>query len=291
MEDKENNISITNKLSQKITSLSLDKEELKKLCDILQERANAAADIEVDNYKRGENQDDASFENDKKLMKEAFVLNITIKGANGSELYGPIEEVFNSPNFPENIIDFYVNSETLLKALYNWYPRNSFDLLLDFSKPNIFDFSFMPNQSTPNDSILRVQGYDATWPNGVFHEIINFIKERTSPLSWIHKHSIYDILLCLLSIPLAFWACYKGATFFESLNINIFLKNSIYVYTFFVSLWIFKILFHYLRWVVPLVEYRNKRNKIITHRFIFSALLLGILCSFIYDVIKLILNI
>jgi len=50
MDNKKDNASIVNRLSQPITSLSFDKDELRKMCNLLQERAGAAAKIEVDNF-------------------------------------------------------------------------------------------------------------------------------------------------------------------------------------------------------------------------------------------------
>jgi len=287
MNDKKDNASIKNRLSQIITSLSLDKEELEKICVILQERAKTAAEIEISNFQKNQ-QIKEKIEENKKLLYKAFDLKITITGTNGTELYGSIKDVFGSPNFPETVKSFYVNSETLLKALYNWYPRNSFDLLLDFSKPKVFDFSFMPSSSTPNNSIFRVQGYDTTWTNGVFSEIITFINQKGTPFSKVHKHSIYDILLVFLGFPLSFWACYKSSGLLERVfqGTNSFIKNAAYFYVFLAMLWVFRILFHYLRWVCPLVEFRTNRNRVIFHRWVLGSLLIAIIGMFIYDFCK-----
>ena len=164
---------IKNKLSVPIKSLSLDKDELRKLCNILQERSESAAEIERSEYPKNE-ADPKKYEKDIGLLKEAFKIKVTIVGSDGKQLYGYIDEVFDSPNFPDNVKSFHVNSEAILRTVYNWYPKNSFDLFLDFSKPTVFNFNLMPSYETPNQSILNVHGYDATWPNGVFQEINEF---------------------------------------------------------------------------------------------------------------------
>ena len=278
--------SVKLRLSQAIRSFSIDKQDLRKLCDILQERSTAAGIIEADKYEKREGQKDEDYEKDKRLLKEAFELKITISGSNGAELYGTIDEVFNSPNFPDKINSFYVNSESTLKGVYNWYPRNSFDLFLDFTKPKVFDFSLMPSHLTPNNSNFRVQGYEATWANGVFHEINSFINEKKAILSLVHNHSVYDISVWLLGLPLAFWVCSKASKTIKLIATNVFVQNALYVYVFFVMLLIFRILFHYLRWITPLVEFKYKNSKVVLHRCFFGAILLTILGSFIYDVLK-----
>lgn len=266
------------KLSTPIKSLSLDKDELKKLCDILQERADTAAEIEVKENPKKE-QSSEKYDESIQCLRDSFKLKVTIVGKNSEQLYGYVSEVFNSPNFPNSLNSFYINSETTLRANYNYYPRNHFDLLLDFSKPNIFNFNFMPSYSTPNRSFLSVQGYDATWANGVFREITKFISDKASLMSKVHNHSIYDIMLWFLGFPLAFRIAYLSSNVIEEIfaDINTFVKNAAYFYIFLATLFVFRIIFHYLRWVCPLVEYRSKNNKILAHRIFIGTIIASIL--------------
>lgn len=258
-----------------------------KFCNLLQERSNAAGEIEVQKFNRAD-QTDEQYQKNLKTLRESFELRITVNGINGEELYGPIGEIFSSANFPDNVKSLYLNSEHILKSAHNYYPLNSFEVFLDFSKPAIFDFSLMPNQGTPNEANYQVQGYDATLVNGVFNEITNFIKQRSSTLSTMHNHSIYDLLLWIIGFPIAFWVCFKLSFKIEKVGIdtNTFFMSAVYVYCFVASLFVFRILFHYLRWVCPLVEYRSKGSNIIAHRVVLATLLLGILGTFLADTIK-----
>ena len=120
---------LKNRIKKKVKSLSLDKDNLLKFCNILQERAHSAAEIEEKKFPRGEESPE-EYDNKITTLKECFILKITIVGNKGEELFGNIEEVFNSVNFPEDIVSFYVNSETTLKALHNYFPQNSFELFL-----------------------------------------------------------------------------------------------------------------------------------------------------------------
>lgn len=278
---------INNRLKMDVVSLSLDKEDLKKFCDILQERSNSAADIEVGLFEQRE-QTDAQYKANKEIIKNSFELKITISGKNGEELWGTIKEVFSSVNFPDEVKSLFVDSESTLRHVHNYIPNNSFKIFMDFNKPKIFDLSLLPSRSTPNESNIEVKGYDATWVNGVFSEIKKFINERSSTLSIVHAHSIYDILLWVLGLPASFWVCNKLSSQIESAFApdNTFATSALYVYAFIATLFVFRVLFHYLRWVCPLVEYRSKGNKILVHRAILAVLCLGWFGQFIYDMAK-----
>lgn len=259
---------------------------MRRFCKILQERSFGAADIEIHNFNRDE-LDEAQYEKAIKTLQEGFELRISINGANGEELHGPIEEVFESANFPDNVVSLYVDSNRVLKGVHNYNTLNSFTVFLDFSKPAIFDFTLLPNQGTPNEANFEVQGYDATWVNGVFSEINNFIKERSSTFSVVHSHSVYDILLWFLGFPLAFWFCFKASSKLDSVSDNAFFESALYFYAFIATLFVFRIVFHYLRWICPLVEYRAKGSKIRAHRAILVTLLIGLVGTFVADIAKL----
>jgi len=288
--EKDSKASLRNKISKKIESCCLDRDELNKLCQILQERSSAAGDIEVMNFKQGDMTDE-QYENEKKLLKEAFELRVTVVGIDGEEIYGSIVDVFKSPNFPDQINTLYINSDTILKAVYNWYPRNSLEVFLDFGKPGLFDFSLMPSQPTPNASNFTVTGYDVTWVNGVFNEVLKFIEKRPSALKWIHKHTIYDFLLWIFGFPFGFWVAYKSSNFISGFfgRFSIFVQSAAYVYVFLASLFLLRILFHYARWICPMVEYRSQRDRSIKHRFLLGTIFLGLIVAILYDLIKFLL--
>lgn len=287
MESTTRQAAIQNRQKLDVSSFSLDREELKIFCDILQERAYGAAEIEVGLFKKNE-QTDEQYQANIKTLRESFELKITVCGLTGEELWGSIEEVFGSVNFPNQVKSLYVDSESTLRYVHNYFPHNSFKIYLDFTKPKIFDFSLLPSHGTPNESNIEVKGYDATWVNGVFSEIKSFIRDRSSTLSVVHNHSVYDILLWLLGFPLSLWVCGKLSTTIQGAfgGNKPLLASALYLYTFLATLFLFRVLFHYLRWVCPLVEYKSKGNKIIIHRAVFGTLTIGWLGSFIYDIIK-----
>ena len=280
---------VRNRLTSKISSFSGNKEDLLKLFQVLQERSHAAGEIEVANFKQGV-QSEVDFSNNKKTLKEGFDLKPTIVSTDGKELWGRFQDIFESPNFPDQIKSIYVNSEIPLKVGYNYHPANSFELFLDFSKPDLFNLSFLPSQATPNASNIVVQGYDATWTHGVFNEFNSFIKNHPSKLTWLHRHSIYDFLVWIAGLPFGFWVSYKFSGCLNKIfgNVSPFVLNASYVYVFLASMILFRLLFHYARWVWPLVEYQSLKNKSGKHQIAIGAIALGLASAFIWDLIKII---
>ncbi|KXI23212.1 hypothetical protein [Photobacterium sanguinicancri] len=277
---------INNKQKIDISSFSVSKGELRRFCEILQERANSAAEIEVGLFQQND-QSDEQYQENIVTIRESFQLKITVSGTMGEELWGPIDVVFDSVNFPEQVGSLYVDSSSTLRNVHKFYPHNSFEILLDFTKPKVLDLSLLPSHQTPNESNVEVKGYDATWVNGVFSEIKKFIDQRSSTLSVVHNHSVYDLFLWLLGFPLSFWVCSKLSTTIESMfESSSFVTSALYFYTFIAILFVFRVLFHYLRWVCPLVEFRSQRNKMIMHRALFGVLSVGWFGNFIYDIVK-----
>jgi hypothetical protein len=199
---------VHHRLKNKITSFSVGKEELHSLFLILQERSNAAGELEILNYKKMQ-QTEEEYEKNKETISAGFNLNLTVTSVDGKELFGNVEDVFKSPAFPEQIKSIYVNSEVALKTNYNYSPRNSFRLFLDFTKPDLFNLSFTPSQATPNESNIEVQGQDTTWVHGVYSEFNDFVKRHPSTMTWLHKHSVYDLILWVFGFPIAFWVTYR----------------------------------------------------------------------------------
>ena len=280
---------VRNRLTSKISSFSVEKEDIYKLFQILQERSLAAGDVEVANFKQM-NQSDEDYEKNKKTLKEGFNLKPTIVSSDGKELWGSFKDIFESPNFPDQIKSIYVNSEIPLKAAYNYLPANSFELFLDFSKPDLFNLSFLPSQATPNESNIVVQGYDATWTHGVFNEFNTFLKNHPTKMTWLHKHSVYDLLLWVFGLPFSFWLSYKFSGILNKIfgGLSSFVLNGSYVYVFLGSLVFFRLLFHYARWVWPLIEHKSSTNKAIKHQILLSTIALGTVITFIVDLIKII---
>ena len=287
--EQQNQAILTTELSEQITACAFSKADLQALCEKLQESSYEAADEEISHY----NPIDRSPEQiraDKESLRLGFELQVAVRGIDDKVVDGTIPVVFNSPRFPDKVKSLYINSELNLRNLYNWFPRNRFELLLDFAKPG-FNLSLSPSGSTPNGSNILVSGRNETWVNGVYHAVMEFVKNRKTRRKFFHRHSVYDLLLACVSLPFAFSIAAKLSGVINSLfgQHSGILKSAAYVYVFYVLLLLFRILFDYARWIFPIVEYKESTNTAQKHRAILTIIALGILGNFIYDVIKLLL--
>jgi hypothetical protein len=127
---------LSNTLSMSIRSCSLNKDDLKKIVDKLQEYNKKAAEIEETHFKKKIEKQGPTENLDLMLknLKEAFDLRMTVTETEGQELFGTMPEVFEHNNFPDQVLKVFIDSTLALKANYNFFPRNHFQLLLDFSK-------------------------------------------------------------------------------------------------------------------------------------------------------------
>ncbi|RDY57923.1 hypothetical protein [Flagellimonas nanhaiensis] len=276
---------VKNRLCKPIDSLAINREDLLRFLEILQERANAACEMECNHI--GSITPAEKLEKSLEDLRSCAPLKLTIVGYDGEELFGLIEEVFNSVSFPAQIKTLYVNSDLMYKARFNYYPRNRFEVFIDFSKPKVLDFSFTPSDATPNDSKFCVEGYDNTWANGVFSEIDNFFAKRCSKLSRIHKNTVYDLIVWTLGIPIGFWTCYKMSPYINDTFSSRLMESALYVYVFFFSLIVLRILFHYFRWLYPKIQYQTSKDRSLLHRGFFYVIATGIIVTFLYDVLSL----
>lgn len=280
---------LTTELSEQITACAFTKEDLKTLCEILQESCHAAASEEVNNYKPLDRSTD-QINVDIDTLKSGFELKVNVQGIDDNVLFGTISVVFNSPRFPDKVKSLYIDSALDLKNLYNWIPRNRFELFLDFNKPDLFNLSLSPSISTPNGSNILVTGLNSDWVNGVYRKVTDFIKEKRTRRKFLHRHSVYDGFVLCLGIPFSFLIISKVSAWINKLfsEISGILESAAYVYVFFLSLHLFKTLFDYTRWVLPVVEYIGPTSSIRNHRYFCGALILGVVANIIYDLIRII---
>lgn len=244
--EQQNQAILTTELSEQITACAFTKEDLKTLCERLQESSRAAAEEEISYYAPLDRPVEQILA-DRELIRSGFELKVTVRGVDDERIYGTIPAVFASPRFPSKIKSLYINSETNLSSLYNWYPRNRFELLLDFTKSELFNLSLSPSISTPNASNIFVSGLNSDWVSGVFRKVTEFIKEKRTRRRFLHRHSVYDILVLCGGLPFAFSIAYKLSVWINNLfdEISMILEIAAYVYVFFLSLHFFKALFDY----------------------------------------------
>ena len=290
--EQQNQAILMTELSEQITACTFSKADLKTLCEKLQESSYEAAEEEMSHY-RPLDRPPQQVLADREALGLGFELQVVVQGIGNKVVTGTIPVVFNSPRFPDKVKTLYIDSTMNLKNLYDWSPRNRFELTLDFSKPELFNLSLSPSGSTPNASKILISGRNETWVNGVYHAVIKFVKYRKTRRQFFHRHSVYDLLLICVGFPFAFWAAYKLSGWINSLfgEHSGILKSAAYVYVFYFSLLLIRILFDYARWIFPIVEYKESTDTAQKHRFILGVLMIAVLGNFIYDVFKIVIGV
>jgi hypothetical protein len=150
-------------------------------------------------------------------------------------------------------------------------------LLLDFSRPTVFDFSKFPTFATENASRLYIWSSSEQWFATLDKRIGDLFKERRTGFDWLHRPGIYDALIMTIGLPFCFAIVYLASPFVTKLNFSSnVLTSAIYIYLFIAGLHIFRALFTYSRWVFPKAEIESQYSPPMRHRGVWAAIALGI---------------
>ncbi len=277
------------KRTDQISGCSISMDDIVRLYKILIKRLTEAADIEINDLKKLENETEQEFEELKASRRAFFQITIVINGQAGEQIFGSDEGIFSSPNLPDRISSVYMDSKATYTAhRNNIEPRNWFGLLLDFSKPPLLDWVNPVSNPTPNASNLIIHGDSEAWVAAVRHTVIERLKQHSNRRSFLHKPLIYDAGMWLIGIPAAFLGTAslmpKISGFFRDLLPTI--EYAAYVYVFFAVLVIYRFLFSYTKWAWPTVELTSTRNVTTKHRRYWYAVLVGLSIAFIWSLIK-----
>ena len=112
---QQNRAILTTELSQQITACAFSKDDLRILCEILQESSHAAAEEEIVNYTPLDQPMEQILAN-REVLRLGFELQVTVRGIDDKVLSGTIPAVFSSPRFPDKVKTLYINSELGLKT-------------------------------------------------------------------------------------------------------------------------------------------------------------------------------
>ena len=92
-----------------------------------------------------------------KLLDEAFRLTVTIHGERDQRIYFEDESGFQGDNLPSTITRVYFTNVTAFRRnAGNTDPINQLEVILDFSKPPLFDSETVVSSPTPNLSSVNV---------------------------------------------------------------------------------------------------------------------------------------
>jgi hypothetical protein len=235
---------------------------------------------------------DGQFEKRKTNVVNAFVVSVTIAAKNGELLTGNREEIFDDLNFPSSPKSVFYSTQSVPNAVLNHVPQDRITLFLDFSQPSMFDFGRLPTLATPNESAFDIAAVNESWFAASKTKLSEFFTERRSRFDWLHAAGAYDGLLVVMGLPLAVWTCVRLESLAPQIDyLSAIPKALAYCYAFILSLFVFRGLFSYSRWVFPKIEIeRDRHDSILRHRAAWVFILCSALAPAIYDVVKFMLG-
>jgi len=273
-----------------LPSCSLDLCYFKKLYEILKKVTEEGSQIEISQLRKKEGEADEIFEKLKNNARKLYKVSIQIFGAKGEYIFTESPNVFDDSRLPDTITKITFDNTSKFKDIPQQREQiNRFRVDFDFTKQRVFDFNLSPSEATPNKSFISVLGENETWVSGVYNKVIESLDGRSNKHGWLHVNNIYDLFLWFLIIPLSLRLLYNIN---QSLpphftEFSAFFKVACYIYFFMVMMIVFRIVFNYARWIFPNIEFITPLKKgAKRHRIILGAILLGVLISFIYDLIK-----
>lgn len=243
-------------------------------------------DIEIARAVKQPGQTDAQFDELlNKAKAEAFKVTTSLVGRDGQTLFGADATVFESSSRPDPIASIYMTNATAYNATIGRRPVCVFELTLDFSKPPLVDASMPVSAPTQNMSTLAVEGDREAWVAAIADAVDSIVSVRRTRRGWLHQGSIYDAGLLLVGLPFALYICWKASSWIEAHlgAITLFLASAAYVYIFFLTLNLYRVLFGYMKWAFPKIELTDNRDRASAHRVALAAIVLALVTNVIWE--------
>lgn len=270
---------------------TLNLDYFKRLFKILESANEESAKIELDKLKKKDSETNEQFSKVKEDYKKLFKVSIHIYGAKGAFSLTESSSIFDDSSLPVSITKIYFENHSKYKVTLRKNPINTFQINFDFSKPKVFDFNSSPSYATPNNSYIDVLGENESWVTSTFTRVKESLADYKNNHGWLHVNNIYDLFLWFLFIPLSFRLLYiiNRSLSPHFAQFSAFFKVACYLYFFIITINIFRIIFNYTRWIFPNIEFDHvSKRGAEFHRYVLGVILLGIVITFICDIVKLI---
>jgi hypothetical protein len=212
-------------------------------------------------------------------IERANVLWISVFGTNGEEYFTQDLSLATDDVLPKTIKSVLIGSINPHKKEFKVEPPNGLELMLDFSDPVILDWQNAVSAPTSNDSYILAKGRQS-WIGSVIQCVEDALKPCRNGRELMHRPFVYDFCLFLCGLPLAFLAVKRLSPAIENIagkDIST-LSVMLNVYVGFGSLWLFRLLFAYSKWVLPVMEITHNERSRKGHR-IFLMLIVGALVA------------
>ncbi len=276
--------------SEYLPTCVLDTAFFKKLYENIDAINQEATKLEITALEKGPDQSDKDFEKLKEYATNLCKLRVLIYGSKGEFLSSESVSVFESSSFPDALNSVIFDNSLDFNFQVKRNPRHSIRIEFDFTKPQVFNLSENPSLPTPNKSSITVQGENEQWVDWAFGKAKSLIEARKTNRGWLHlRYHIYDVLVWFFILPLTLWNLYKIETRYAPSiqTLSKVLQVAIYIYTFVIILYAFRMIFNYSRWVFPYMELSSSiKTGATKHRIILGAILTSLVVALIRDFVK-----
>jgi hypothetical protein len=260
--------------------------DFKRLYRLINEKQIDVGNSAIAGLSQTENETAEQFQERCRLVKNAFITTVQIKGFNNEVVTGHGESFFDSPLLPERILSIEYDTTFSPKALLNVTPNDRATVFLDFSRPTWLDLSALPSAPTANNSNWFITAQTEAWSTSLSTRLQDFFKERETGLDWLHGPAVYDAMLGIAGIPLSLWGAYRlGHPIVARVHVPFSIETAVYIYAFLLALNVFRVLFSYGKWVFPKIE-ESEKSSSGRHRVVWAAIITGIVISALWDGIK-----
>ena len=200
-----------------IASCRLPRQELKRLYQLVDAKQKEYMGVILGRQFKTAEETEEQFGVRKKVIEKAFVTSVTVTGHNHEVITANSADIFDSEYMPTQIRSILYTTRTVPNAVLNHLSEEWIDVFLDFSCPPLFDFERLPTLPTPNASTLRIEARNEQWFSAAKARLLEFFKERSTSVNWLHRAAVYDVFLGLLGLPIATWASVKVAVQFKGI--------------------------------------------------------------------------
>lgn len=241
-----------------IPSCSLTTDDLRRLYEVLEQKAREAADYQVATLQQLPGQTPEQFEQVKQNIRSSLALVVQVQGSTGEWTGSRTSEALLDSSLPDTVAAVTYDSAFLFRTQFNLHPQSSFSVNLDFTRTSILDMSAEP---ASNKSAGLISGVNASWVAGTYDVLHKFFDERSTARGWLHSRRAYDVAVLILGFPASFALVYRADRFLRLLlQVPDALFVAFYVYLVLIALFGFRLLFNYSKWVFPKCEGPTRRQ-------------------------------
>jgi hypothetical protein len=262
--------------------------DLKRLYKLINDKQIEYRDKFMTFFQLQPNETEDVFDARKKRVYNSFITSMTVHTTTDVMFHGNNESFVEEVNLPDRIRSILFSTSSVPRAILGFDPACRIVLFLDFTTPPLLDFNRLPTLPTPNESNFEIQADNHSWFAASNAVLTEFFDTRKTGLDWLHRAATYDILLIFVGLPISIWAVYRlGQVLERAPKMPSIVSSAIYIYAFFFSLNIFRMLFSYSRWVFPKVELETRSSSSpLRHRSAWLAIMGPLVVAFLYDVAK-----